>query len=76
MRLLTLTSILALSITGTAMGKEKHRHHPVSDASASVVSDGIPADSMSAHESHMENLRDSGYNPHNDFNANGTVKTN
>jgi hypothetical protein len=76
MRLLTLTTVLALAITGTAMAKEKHSHHPVNDANASIVSDGVPADSMSAHESHIVNLRDSGYDPRNDFTASGTIKQN
>ncbi len=35
-----------------------------------------PADTMSAHDSHMMNLRESGYNPKDDLTAAGNVKAN
>jgi hypothetical protein len=77
MKLIALTAAATLVITGTAIAKETHRHHPISDANASVATEGaIPADSMGPHEVHMQNLRDSGYNPHNDFDGNGVVKQN
>jgi hypothetical protein len=78
MKLVALTAAATLVLAGTAMARETHHHHhPVSEANASVATDGaIPADSMSAHDAHMRNLRESGYNPHNDFDANGVVKQN
>jgi hypothetical protein len=68
-------------ITGTAMAEEsvgtnaKGVHHHFLDANASVAEGAAPIDTLSAHDLHMENLRDSGYNPASDFNAAGNVNT-
>jgi hypothetical protein len=85
MRLVILTAAAALVITGTAMANESvqtnvkgARHHHYREANASVASvpaDSIPADTLSAHETRVKNLRDSGYNPARDFNAAGNVAT-
>jgi hypothetical protein len=38
-----------------------------------TVMAAVPADTLSAHDAHMLNLRDSGYNPARDRYANGNV---
>ena len=87
MRLLILAAAATLVITGTAMADESvgtnvkgAHHHHYRDANASVpnayVPDGsAPADTLSAHETHIKNLHDSGYNPASDFNSAGNVQT-
>jgi hypothetical protein len=82
-RLLILAAAATLVITGTAMAEESvgtnakgaHRHHHFRDANASVAEGAAPMDTLSAHDLHMENLRDSGYNPASDLNAAGNVNT-
>jgi hypothetical protein len=83
MRLLILAAAATLAITGTAMADNSvgsnvkgARHHHYRDANASVPEGSAPADVLSAHDSHLENLRDSGYNPSNDRDAAGNVRTN
>src|ERR1700688_5246271 len=71
MRLLILAAAATLVITGTAMAEESlgtnakgaHHHHHFRDANASVADGAAPIDTLSAHDLHMENFRDSGYNP-------------
>jgi hypothetical protein len=85
MRLLIVAAAATLVITGTAMAEEPlggtnakgahHHHHHFRDANASVADSAAPIDTLSAHDLHMENLRDSGYNPASDFNAAGNVNT-
>ena len=79
MRLLALAAAATLVFTGTAMANESvrtHHHHHYSDANASVAEGAAPADTLSAHDEHMKNLRDSGYNPANDHDAAGNIKSN
>jgi hypothetical protein len=83
MRLLILTAAATLMITGTAMAGESvatnakgAHHHHYREANASVAGDAAPADTLSAHEAHIKNLHDSGYNPASDFNSAGNVQTN
>ena len=80
MRLLILAAAATLVITGAAMADESvgtnaKRAHHYRDANASVGGDSTPADTMSAHEAHIKNLHDSGYNPAGDFDAAGNVQT-
>ena len=81
MRLLILTAAATLLITGTAMADNpRHHHHHYRESNASAPAayepDGsAPADTLSAHETHIKNLHDSGYNPAGDFNAAGNVQT-
>jgi hypothetical protein len=83
MRLLILAAAATLVITGTAMADESvgtnvkgaHHHHHYRDANASVAKDSAAADTPSAHEAHIKNLHDSGYNPASDFNSAGNVQT-
>jgi hypothetical protein len=83
LRLLILTAAATLMITGAAMADESvgtnakgsHHHHHYRDANASAE-DSASADTLSAHEMHIKNLHDSGYNPASDFNAAGNVQTN
>ena len=78
MRLLALTAAATLVIAGaaTAGASARTKHHHYHDANASVAEDAIPADTLSAHDAHLKNLHDSGYNPRNDFDASGNVKAN
>jgi hypothetical protein len=81
MRLLILAAAATLAISGTAMaenagtGGKVARHHHFHDANASLP-EGAPADVLSAHDAHLENLRDAGYNPASDRDAVGNVRTN
>jgi hypothetical protein len=50
---------------------------PVGSAPVSTDSgSSVPADTLSAHELHMRNLRDSGHDPASDVDANGYFKSN
>jgi hypothetical protein len=80
MRRLILAAAATLVITGTAMAEESvgtnargTHHHHYNDANASA--DSAAADTLSAHESHIKNLHDSGYKPASDFNSVGNVRT-
>jgi hypothetical protein len=81
LRLLILAGAATLVITGVAMADEsvgtnaKGAHHHYRESNASVAEDSAPADALSAHEMHIKNLRDSGYNSARDFNAVGNVQT-
>jgi hypothetical protein len=79
MRLLILAATATLAIAGTtAMANASHvkgaRHHHYREANASVADGAVPADTLSAHDAHIENLRDSGYNPAGDLTPAGTMK--
>ena len=76
-------TILALTASGALAAHHRH-HHQAMNASPVVGAPppiGAPspviwpgAVSSSDHADYVKNLRESGYNPKNDFNANGTVK--
>jgi hypothetical protein len=75
MRLLILAAAATLVITGTAMAKEgQHHHHHHHDVNASVAEGSSPADILSAHDAHIKNLHDSGYNPAGDHDAAGNIR--
>jgi hypothetical protein len=82
MRLLILTAAATLLITGTAMADNpRHHHHHYRESNASAPAayepDGsAPADTLSAHDTYIRNLRESGYNPASDRDAAGNVRTN
>ena len=86
MRLLLLTAAASFALTGAvvsapAEAKTVHHHHyREANASAPMAAPvdpaAAPADIMSAHESHMKNLRDSGYDPKGDLTAAGNLKAN
>ena len=86
MRLLLLTAAASFVLTGAvvsdpAQAKTTHHHHyREANASAPSVAPAdpaaAPADIMSAHESHMKNLRESGYDPKGDLTAAGNLKAN
>jgi hypothetical protein len=79
-------TILALTTSGAfAAHHRTHHHHHAMNAPSGV---GAPsptgaqspvmwpgAVNIGGHADHIKNLRESGYNPKNDFNANGTIKT-
>jgi len=78
-------TILALSTSGALAAHRTHHHHRVMNASPVVGAPppmmGAPspfgpgAVSSSDQASRVKSPRESGYNPKNDFNANGTIKT-
>jgi hypothetical protein len=88
MRLVLLAAAATFVLTGTAMADESapahvraSHHHHYREANASVpavaaVDAAAPADTMSAHDAHMKNLRDSGYDPAGDRTAAGNLKAN
>jgi hypothetical protein len=76
-------AILALTTSGALAAHHRHHHQamnaspvvgapPLIGAPSPVIWPG--AVSSSDHADYVKNLRESGYNPKNDFNANGTVK--
>jgi hypothetical protein len=73
MRLLILAAAATLVLTGTVSAKETKHHH---NANASVAEGSAPADTLSAHDAHVLNLRDSGYNPAGDHDGAGNIKQN
>jgi hypothetical protein len=81
MRILVLAAAATLALTGAAMARESvhHHHHAMHHQyqnTAAPAGEGAAADSISAHDTYMKNLHDSGYNPHNDYDANGIIKSN
>ena len=66
-------AILALSASAASAAQHRHHHHATNPPAA------VPADPMgmggysSDHVTYLKNLHDSGYNPKNDFNANGNL---
>jgi hypothetical protein len=82
MRILILAAAATLVVTGAAMARESVHHlHHVTDhhshnASAPIAEGSAPADTLSAHDTYMKNLHDSGYNSHGDLDANGNMRQN
>ena len=80
MRLLVLATAATFALTATAMATEstkrgKKVHYR--DANASVADAGAaPADTLSAHDLYIMNLRDSGYNASRDRDAAGNMRAN
>jgi hypothetical protein len=72
--ILTAAATLVIASAATTSASARTRHHHYRDANASVAADAIPADTLNAHDTYMKNLHDSGYNPHNDFDAHGVIK--
>jgi hypothetical protein len=75
MRLLILATAATLVLTGAVSAKEA-KHHHYRDSNASVAEGAAPADTLSAHDAHLMNLRDSGYNPAGDRDGAGNIKQN
>lgn len=83
MRLLLLTAAASFVLTGAAMADDPapakvahHHHHHFREAHASAPADAAPVDLLNAHETYMQSLRESGYNPANDRTAAGNLKAN
>jgi hypothetical protein len=85
MRLVLLAAAASFALTGAVMSapaQAKTVHHRYREANASAPAaapadpGAAPADTMSAHDSHMMNLRESGYNPKDDLTSAGNVKAN
>jgi hypothetical protein len=77
MRLLVLAAAAtSLLLTGSAMAEGAKHHHHYREANASVPDGSAPADTLSTHDAHLKNLRDSGYNPAGDHDAAGNIRQN
>jgi hypothetical protein len=80
MRVLILAAAATLVVTGAAMARESVHHHVTHhhyhNATAPVAEGSAPADTLSAHDTYMKNLHDSGYNPHGDHDTYGNMKQN
>jgi hypothetical protein len=72
--ILTAAATLVIASAATTSASARTRHHHYRDGNASVATDTIPADTLNNHDAYMKNLHDSGYNPHNDFDAHGVIK--
>jgi hypothetical protein len=75
--LLVSLTVLSLSASAALAAHPTHHRHAV-NAHATVAPS--PVDSMvgmgnNDHATYLKNLHDSGYNPKNDFDANGVIKT-
>jgi hypothetical protein len=75
-------TVLALSTSGALAAHRTHHHHramnapPVAGAPPPMMGAPVMGGVSSADQaSRIKSLRESGYNPKNDFNANGTIKT-
>jgi hypothetical protein len=73
-------TILALSTSGALAAHRTHHYHhgQAMNAYGTVAAPpfvGMGGVSSSDHATYMKNLHDSGYNPKNNFNTNGTVAT-
>ncbi len=75
MRHVILTTAAILVIAGATTGSSFARHHHPA-APAAEASGAAPADTMDAHSARARNLRDAGYNPKSDMDANGNVRQN
>ena len=70
-------TIVALTSSGALAAHHRTHHHQAMNASPAV---GAPPPMMgnvnsTDHADHVKSLHESGYNPKNDFNSNGTIKT-
>ena len=78
----SILAITILALTTSGASAAHHRHHHQAMNASPVVGAPLPpspviwpgAVSSSDHADYVKNLRESGYNPKNDFNTNGTVK--
>ena len=76
-------AILTLSTSAAFAAQQSHHRHAMHaramNAHAAVPATPAPAitggGSSADHAQYMKNLHDSGYNPKNNFNTNGTIKT-
>jgi hypothetical protein len=73
-------SILAISILALTTSGAFATHHHAMNAPAADEAGAPPpmvwgGMSSNDHADHIKNLHESGYNPKNDFNTNGTIKT-
>ena len=70
-------TILALTTSGAfAAHHRTHHHHQAMNARSNVGAPPVMGGVSSADQAtRVKSLRESGYNPKNDFNANGTIKS-
>ena len=76
-------AVLAVSTSGASAAYRTHYHHhaayhPAMNANASVAASPVlwrGGASSADYNLYIRNLRESGYNPKDNFNENGTVKT-
>jgi hypothetical protein len=73
-------AILTLSTSAALAAHRTYHHRHAMNAHAAVLASPAQVGwtggvSSKDHEMYMKNLHDAGYNPKNNFNANGTLKT-
>ena len=73
-------AILTLSTSGALAAQHRTHHRQAMNANAAVPAPASPVGwmggvSSSDRDLYIRNLRDSGFNPKNNFNANGTIRT-
>ena len=75
-------AILTLSTSGALAAQHRTHHRQAMNANAFAPAPapaspvgGMGGVSSSDHAQYIKNLHDSGYNPKDNFNANGTIKT-
>jgi hypothetical protein len=82
--ILAAVAVLALSTSGALATHHRTHHHQAMNASPAgapppmmgTPSPFVPMGGVNAsdHADHIKSLRESGYNPKDDYNANGTIK--
>ena len=73
-------AILTLSTSGALAAQHRTHHRQAMNANAFAAAPASPVGwmggvSSSDRDLYIRNLRDSGFNPKNNFNANGTIRT-
>jgi hypothetical protein len=63
MRVLILAAAATLVVAGTAQAAQHHHPRHQHAINAPAAEGSAPADTLSAHDLYIRNLRDSGYNP-------------
>ncbi len=77
-RILVSLAILTLAASAASAAPRNHNHQRAMNAYARVGGPPVTAPSGVSNDDralYFQNLRDSGYNPKNDYNANGIIKT-
>ena len=77
--ILAIATILALSTSGALAAQRTHHHHASpallpSEGSGRLNAYAVGPGTSRDRTMYIKNLRDSGYNPKNDFNPNGTIR--
>jgi hypothetical protein len=78
--ILVCLAVVTLSTSGALAAQHRTHHRQAMNANAAMPAPASPVGwmggvSSSDRAQYIKNLHDSGYNPKNNFNANGTIKT-